>query len=105
VYGSLHVWDDIAVTITAPSRSSAFYQQFLARVEAANPGTGDIIVITDNLSSHNSYSKPPASWPSGHPRLRHAFIPVGACWLTFYVPNRRYAARPAAWSAQAGTGD
>ena len=79
VYGSLRVRDGIAVTMTAPSRSSICYQQFLAKVEAANPGTGDIVVITDNLSSHNS--KATRDWLTGHPRIRHAFIPVGACWL------------------------
>ena len=79
VYGSLRVRDGIAVTMTAPSRNSACYQQFLAKVEAANPGTGDIVVITDNLSSHNSYAT--RDWLAGHPRIRHVFIPVGACWL------------------------
>jgi transposase len=79
VYGSLRVADGIAVTMTAPSRSSVYYQQFLAKLEAANPGTGDIIVITDNLSSHNSKST--QAWLEDHPRIGHAFIPVGACWL------------------------
>lgn len=79
VYGSLRVRDGTAVTMTAPSRSSACYQQFLAKVEAANPGTGDIVVITDNLSSHNSYAT--RDWLTSHPRIRHVFIPVGACWL------------------------
>ena len=79
VYGSLRVRDGTAVTMTAPSRSSVHYQQFLAKVEAANPGTGDIVVITDNLSSHNSYAT--RDWLAGHPRIRHVFIPVGACWL------------------------
>ena len=79
VYGSLRVRDGIAVTLTAPSRNSACYQQFLAKVEAANPGTGDIVVITDNLSSHNSYAT--RDWLAGHPRIRHVFIPDGACWL------------------------
>ena len=79
VYGGLRVRDGLAVTMTAPSRSSACYQQFLATVEAANPGTGDIVVITDNLSSHNSYAT--RDWLASHPRIRHVFIPVGACWL------------------------
>ncbi|MET7607330.1 hypothetical protein [Streptomyces avermitilis] len=41
--------------MTASSRNSVFYQRFLQKVEAANP-TGDIYVVTDNLSSHNSLS-------------------------------------------------
>jgi hypothetical protein len=36
-------------------------------------------VITDNLSSHNSKST--LAWLEGHPCIRHAFIPKGACWL------------------------
>ena len=83
---SLLVRDGIAVTMTAPSCSSACYQQFLAKVEAANPGTGNIVVITDNLSSHNS--KATRDWLAGHPRIRHAFIPVGACWLTTWCTIR-----------------
>ncbi|WP_257980885.1 transposase [Streptomyces sp. CB02959] len=78
VYGALRVTDGHAVTMTAPSRNSAFYQQFLQKVEDANP-TGEIVVVTDNLSSHNSFST--RMWLEDHPRIRHIFIPVGACWL------------------------
>jgi hypothetical protein len=35
--------------------------------------------VTDNLSSHNSKST--REWLEDHPRIHHAFIPVGACWL------------------------
>ncbi len=41
--------------------------------------TGQIWIVTDNLSSHNSLST--RTWAEGHPRIHHAFIPVGACWL------------------------
>ena len=78
VYGGLRVGDGHAVTLTAPSRNSAGYQQFLALVEQANP-TGEIAVITDNLSSHFSFST--RTWLAEHPRIRQVFIPVGACWL------------------------
>jgi hypothetical protein len=88
----LRVRDGIAVTTSAPSRSSACYQQFLAKVEAANRGTGDSVVITGNLSSHNSYAT--RGWPAGHPRIRHAFIPV-ACWLNLAL------ARSLTWMAHA----
>ncbi|MFJ9753054.1 transposase [Streptomyces chartreusis] len=64
--------------MTASSRNSAFYQQFLQMVETANPA-GDIYVVTDNLSSHNSLST--RNWLEYHPTIRHVFIPVGACWL------------------------
>jgi transposase len=64
--------------MTAPSRNSVGYQQLLAAVETANPA-GTIMVITDNLSSHTSAST--RAWLAEHPRIRHTFIPKGACWL------------------------
>ncbi|MFK0179708.1 hypothetical protein ACIQVR_27480 [Streptomyces xanthochromogenes] len=36
-------------------------------------------IVTDALSSHNSVST--RTWLEDHPRIHHAFIPVGACWL------------------------
>ena len=78
VYGALRVTDGQAVTMTAASRNSVSYQNFLARVAKANP-RGKIVIITDNLSSHNSVST--RDWLAGHRRIDHAFIPVGACWL------------------------
>ncbi|WP_294011115.1 transposase [Streptomyces sp.] len=65
--------------MTASFRNSAFCQQFLQRAEGANPD-GGIYVVTDNLSSHNSLST--RTWLEDHPRIRHVFIPVGACWLS-----------------------
>ena len=78
VYGGLRVADGQAVTLCASSRNSAFYQDFLQLAEEANP-EGTIYVITDNLSSHDSKST--RAWLEDHPRIRHAFIPKGACWL------------------------
>ena len=78
VYGGLRVADGQAVTMCAPSRNSAFYQDFLQLEEQANP-EGTIWVITDNLSSHDSKST--RAWLEDHPRIRHAFIPKRACWL------------------------
>jgi hypothetical protein len=72
------VGDGQAVTLTASSRNSTGYQQFLGLVERVNP-TGEIAVITDNLSSHSSFST--RAWLAEHPRIRQVFIPVGACWL------------------------
>ncbi|MCB8913931.1 transposase [Rhodococcus sp. HM1] len=40
---------------------------------------GEIVVVTDNLSSHRSVST--RAWLEEHPRIRQVFIPVGACWL------------------------
>lgn len=62
----------------ATSRSSGAYQRFLARVKQANP-TGTIWVAADNLSSHTSKST--RAWLESHPRIRHVFIPKGACWV------------------------
>jgi DDE superfamily endonuclease len=78
VYGALRPGDGQAVTLTNPSRNSAGYQRLLAAVEAANPA-GTSMVITDNLSSHASVST--RAWLVDHPRIQHAFIPTGACWL------------------------
>ncbi|MFD7282073.1 transposase [Streptomyces sp. NPDC059862] len=78
VYGALRVRDGRQITMTASSRNSVFYQQFLQQVEDANP-TGEIWIVTDNLSSHNGLST--RTWLEDHPRICHAFIPVGACWL------------------------
>ncbi|MFC3577415.1 transposase [Streptomyces yaanensis] len=80
VYGAPRVRDGHEVTMTASSRNSAFYQQFLQKVEAANP-TGDIYVVTDNLSSHNSLST--RTWLEDHPRIRHVFIPSEPAGSTF----------------------
>jgi hypothetical protein len=44
-------------------------------IEADNP-TGDMFIITDNLSSHNSLET--RTWLADHPRLQHVFIPKGA---------------------------
>src|SRR5919108_655904 len=64
--------------ITALARNSPHYQQFLHLVEQANP-TGKIVVITDNLSSHTSWST--RHWLVDHPRIQQVFIPTRACWL------------------------
>ena len=78
VYGGLRIGDGQAVTYCAPSRNSAHWQEFLARLERANP-IGTIAVITDNLSSHRSLAT--RAWLAGHLRLEQVFIPKGACWL------------------------
>jgi hypothetical protein len=74
VDGALRPGDGQAITVTAPSRDSVGDQPLLAAVQAANP-TGELAVITDNLSSHNSAST--RTWLAGHPRIRQVFIPVG----------------------------
>src|SRR5918997_1545440 len=78
IYGGLRISDGQAVTCCAPSRDSASWQAFLARLEQANP-TGVLAVITDNLSSHSSVAT--RAWLAGHPRIEQVFIPKGACWL------------------------
>jgi transposase len=78
VFGALRPADGQVVTLTGPSRNSAGYQQLLAKVEAANP-TGAIVVVTDNLSTHDSAST--RAWLAERPRICQVFIPKGACWL------------------------
>jgi len=78
VYGALRVRDGQAITLTTRSRNTAGYLQLLEAIAAANP-TGDLYLISDNLSSHKS--PPIQEWLAKNPRVRHLFIPVGACWL------------------------
>ena len=78
VYGGLRIRDGREVTLCAPSRNSAYWQQFLGLLEQANP-TGTIVVITDNLGSHTSKST--RAWLAEHPRIEQVFIPKRACWL------------------------
>src|SRR5258707_3135282 len=54
------------------------YLELLQAIDRANP-TGELSLIADNLSSH--LSGPIRDGLAAHPRLRHAFIPVGAAWL------------------------
>ncbi|MBB5123230.1 transposase [Streptomyces eurocidicus] len=78
VCGGLRPADGQEITMPAAFRNSVNYQKFLQLLEDANL-TGDIVVVTDNLSSHNS--KATREWLEDHPRIHHVFIPVGACWL------------------------
>jgi hypothetical protein len=78
VYGALRIRDGQEVTRTARSRNTVGYLRLLQAVEEANP-TGDLYLITDNLSSHKS--PPIQEWLDAHPRVYQIFIPKGACWL------------------------
>ena len=78
VYGALRVRDGQALTLATRSRNTAGYLQLLKAIAAANP-TGDLNLISDNLSSHKS--PPIQEWLAANPRVRHIFIPTGACWL------------------------
>src|SRR5262249_42107600 len=92
VCGGLRVAGGHAVTLCAPSRNSAFCQDFLRLEEQANPA-GTIWVITGNLSSHAS-TNPPA-WLGDHPPIPHARLPA--------EPARRLVADlPAAGAGRAG---
>ena len=78
VYGALRVRDGQALTLATRSRNTAGYLQLLKAIAAANP-TGNLNLISDNLSSHKS--PPIQEWLAANPRVRHIFIPTGACWL------------------------
>ncbi len=60
VYGALCVRNGQALTQTYPH--------------------GDLYLVADNLASHGS--GPIRDWLAAHPRIQHAFIPVGVAWLT-----------------------
>lgn len=83
VYGALRVRDGQALTLTAPARNTAGYLRLLDAVADANP-SGDLYLITDNLSSHKS--PPIQEWLATHARVHQVFIPVGACWLNLQEP-------------------
>jgi transposase len=72
------VRDGKELTRCAASRNSLNSIALLADIEADHP-TGDIFMITANLSSHRSAQT--QAWMAEHPRLHHGFIPKGACWL------------------------
>jgi hypothetical protein len=74
VGGGLRVADGQTATCTAPSRNSAHSQRLLWLVEQANP-TGEVVVTTDNLSSHPSVAT--REWLADHPRLQQVLIPRG----------------------------
>ena len=78
VYGALGVRDGQTLTQTAPARNTAGYLTLLQALDRAYP-TGELYLIADNLSSHTS--APIQAWLAEHPRVHHAFIPVGAAWL------------------------
>src|SRR5215831_20669166 len=78
VSGALRVRDGKQIPRGAPARNSTNSIALLAEIEAANP-KGDLYLITDNLSSHDSAQT--RAWLAEHPRLHHVFIPTGACWL------------------------
>ena len=78
VYGALRVRDGKELTRCAASRNSKGYIALLADIEADNP-SGDLFIISGNLSSHSSLET--RSWLAEHPRIHHVFIPLGACRL------------------------
>ena len=67
-------------TLTQPtaSRNTAGYLELLQAIDRAHP-TGDGSLTADTRSRHPS--GPIRDWLAAHPRLPHAFIPVGAAWL------------------------
>jgi DDE superfamily endonuclease len=62
IHGGVRIGDGQAITLCAPLRNGAHWQEFLTRLEQANP-TGAIAVITDNLSSHHSLAT--RAWLTG----------------------------------------
>jgi DDE superfamily endonuclease len=75
VYGALSVRNGQALTQTAPSRNTAGYLELLRTLDQTYP-QGDLYLVADTLASHRS--GPIRDWLADHPRIHHAFIPVGA---------------------------
>jgi hypothetical protein len=84
VYGALCVRDGQVLTQTAPARNTAGYLELLYALDQAYPH-GDLYLVADNLASHSS--GPIRDWLADHPRIQHAFIPVGAAWLNLIEPR------------------
>lgn len=80
VYGALRVCDGKEITRCAAARNSKNYIELLKDIEADNP-KGDIFIITDNLSSHNSLET--RTWLAEHPRIQHVFIPIRSLLAQF----------------------
>lgn len=78
VYGALCVRNGHVLTQTASARNTMGYLELLNALDQAYPH-GDLSLVADNLSSHSS--GPIREWLIAHPRIQHAFIPVGAAWL------------------------
>ncbi len=78
VYGALGVQSGQALTQTASSRNTAGYLALLQTLDMSYPHS-DLYLVADNLASHSS--APIRDWLAAHPRIHHAFIPVGAAWL------------------------
>ena len=73
VYGALRVRDGKELTRCAASRNSKGYIALLADIEADNP-TGDLFIITDNLSSHPAW-RPAPGWKSIHASITFSSPP------------------------------
>ena len=67
IYGALRVRDGKALTLTASSRNTKGYLRLLEAVAEANP-SGDLYLITDNLSSHKS--PPIREWLEKRPWIK-----------------------------------
>jgi hypothetical protein len=78
IYGALCVRDGQVLTQIAPSRNTRGYLALLQALDHAYQHS-DLYLIADNLASHSS--GPIRDWLATHPRIQHAFTPVGAAWL------------------------
>jgi hypothetical protein len=78
VYGALCVRNGQVLTQTAPARNTSGSLALLQTLDQTYP-QGALYLVADTLSSH--LSSPISDWLAAHPRVQHAFIPVGAAWL------------------------
>ncbi|WSL21201.1 transposase [Streptomyces sp. NBC_01283] len=101
VYGGLRPADGQALTMTASSRNSVFYQQFLQPLEDANLD-GGIWIVTDNLSSHNSLST--RSWLEDHPASTTPSSPSARAGSTSRKAGGASSAKPRSAASHSPTG-
>jgi hypothetical protein len=79
ISGALCVRDGQALTQTAPSDNTRGYLALFQTLDRIYPH-GDLYLVADNLASHSS--GPIREWLAAHPRIQHAFIPIGAAGST-----------------------
>jgi hypothetical protein len=79
----LRVRDGQRLSQTASSRMTVGYHALRDAIVEANRA-GDLYVMGDNLSSHQS--PPIQEWLAAHSRVHPVFIPQGVSWLNLQEP-------------------
>lgn len=83
VFGAFEPSTGLALTQCAPRRDSAHFVALLESVVHHWP-EGELILITDNLSTHKTMDV--LLWALGYPRVRFLFQPTYTPWLNLIEP-------------------